>query len=277
VLAIVAFLLARAPGTQGRLALAALVVSYLFYIWMIPDNWYGGGGTVGNRYFLNLLPLTAFLLPVGTAWLRAVAVAGIALGVLLPGPMLLHPIEHSLHPGRHATQARFKIFPVELTMLNDLSVFTEPWRKKRSVGDTEGDAWRHWPADPEAYYLYFLDDGTRGLEEGPEGLGVRVAPGANAELVLRALEPVVRLTLHATARPQGDDLEAHVGGASGRQQLAPGETWTWTTEPPPGFPYYDTLLHVVELRSHGQSAASLSPETGSFVRITLETRKRDGK
>jgi hypothetical protein len=34
---------------------------------------------------------------------------------------------------------------------------------------------------------------------------------------------------------------------------------------------------VVELHSHGQNAATPSPETGSFVRITLETRKRDRK
>lgn len=274
VLAILAFLLARAPGAPGRLALAALAVSYLFYIWMIPDNWYGGGGTVGNRYFLSLLPLAPFLVPAGRAWPWAVALPGIVIGAALVGPILLHPIEHSLRPGRHATQARFKPFPVELTMLNDLSVFTEPWRKKRSVGDTEGDAWRHWPADPKAYYLYFLDDGTRGLEAGSEGPGVRVVPGATAELVLRALEPIVRLTVHATAGSRGDELEASVGGASGRRRLAPGETWTWTTEPPPGFPYYDTLLHLVELRSRAAAAAAQEPEAGTFVRITLETRKR---
>ena len=48
-------------------------------------------------------------------------------------------------------------------MLNDLAVFTEAWRKKQPYGDTEGDPRRHWPADPKAYYLYFMDDGTYGL------------------------------------------------------------------------------------------------------------------
>ena len=47
-----AVFLARGPrSVTGWLALAALVVSWLFYIRIIPDNWYGGGGTVGNRYF----------------------------------------------------------------------------------------------------------------------------------------------------------------------------------------------------------------------------------
>ena len=54
-------------------------------------------------------------------------------------------------------------------MLNDLSVFTEPWRKKQPYGDTEGDAHKHWPADPKAYYLYFLDDGTYGRKELRDG------------------------------------------------------------------------------------------------------------
>ena len=38
-------------------------------------------------------------------------------------------------------------------MLNDLSVFTHARRKKVSHGDTEGDAHKHWPADPKAYFV----------------------------------------------------------------------------------------------------------------------------
>ncbi len=84
---------------DGWLALAALAVSFLFYIWMIPDNWYGGGGTLGNRYFLNLLPLAILLIPPGRE--VVVAVAGAAgVGGVPRGRCGSRPIRHSLPPGR---------------------------------------------------------------------------------------------------------------------------------------------------------------------------------
>ena len=59
-----AVFLARGPrSVAGSWPWPRLVVSFLFYHPQIPDNWYGGGGTVGNRYFLNLLPLFVLMLP----------------------------------------------------------------------------------------------------------------------------------------------------------------------------------------------------------------------
>jgi hypothetical protein len=43
------FLVAGPRERHGWLALVALAVSWLGYILIIPDNWYGGGGTIGNR------------------------------------------------------------------------------------------------------------------------------------------------------------------------------------------------------------------------------------
>ena len=99
-------------------------------------------------------------------------------------------------------------------MLNDLAVFTELWRKKQPYGDTEGDAHRNWPADPKAYYLYFTDNGTYGREalDGVEGFWLRGAQPA--EVVLRALEPVKRVTVRVVGGPAGDDVSLRMGGTS---------------------------------------------------------------
>ncbi len=67
--ALALFLLVGPRDRDGWLVLGALVASWIAYIWQIPDNWYGGGGTVGNRYFLSLLPLFLFLVPRGREWL----------------------------------------------------------------------------------------------------------------------------------------------------------------------------------------------------------------
>ncbi len=94
---------------HGWLAVLALVVSWLGYILLIPDNWYGGGGAIGNRYFVNLVPLGLVLLPRGRgAW---VAAGAAVVGGTLLAPILASPIHHSLRPGEHATGAAFRLLP----------------------------------------------------------------------------------------------------------------------------------------------------------------------
>ena len=120
-------------------------------------------------------------------------------------PVLASPVAHSLRPGAHATRGAFRFLPAELTMLNDLSVFTETWRKKRPFGFV-GNPERG--ADPDAYFLYFLDDGTFGKEEWAGRAGFWLRGGASAEVVLRAfdLAPVERVVLRVAGGPLGDTV-----------------------------------------------------------------------
>jgi len=261
VVALAVFLALGPRSVAGWLTFAALVVSWLFFIRQIPDNWYGGGGTVGNRYFLNLLPLLVLMLP---ARREAWALGAGLVSALVLAPIWLHPLHHSLRPGDHATRGVFPHLPPELTMLNDLSVFTEAWRKKVPYGDTEGDAHKHWPADPKAYYLYFMDDGTRGKEtrDGIEGFGLH---GPRAELVLRALEPVRRIRVRLTGGAKGDRVAVRVCGREQVAQLAPNESRELVFEPGAGFPYYDTFLTVLNFES--------DPD-GVSVSIALEVDRR---
>ncbi len=267
-----AFLVRGPRTTAGWLAFASLVVSWLFYIRIIPDNWYGGGGTVGNRYFLNLLPLFVLMLPAG----REVVVAAAAvLSAVFLAPVWLHPIQHSIRPGDHAMSAPFRPLPPELTMLNDLSVFTDAWRKKVPYGDTEGDPHKHWPADPKAYFLYFLDDGTYGREsrDAVEGFWLRGA--APAEIVLRALEPVRRVHLRVTGGPIGDHVTVRVCGTEQAVDVSADQTRELVFEPGAGFPYYDTFLTTLRFRSdRGQSPPGDLRPRGAFVSIALEVDRR---
>ncbi len=265
--ALVLFLIAGPRDRDGWLALLALVASWLAYIWVIPDNWYGGGGTVGNRYFLSLLPLFLFLAPRGRECLVAAAGA-VGLGVFL-WPVLISPMWHSLRPGDHALRPPFRALPAELTMLNDLSVFTDLWRKKQPfgfVGDPHGR-----PADPDAYFLYFTDDGTYGREvlEGRAGFWLRA--GEPAEVILRAfdLKAVRQVRLHVTGGPGGDEVTAALDRASARVRVGPGEAADMALPAGRGFRYYDTYLHVLHFRSQ-RGAREGDRSLGAFVDLTLD-------
>jgi hypothetical protein len=270
-----AFVMARRGAWEGEAAFAwcALFATYVFYIWMIPDNWYGGSGTVGNRYFLPLVPLALFFAPRGRE--AGIALAAVVSAALLLRPIFLAPLYHSMHPGAHATRDAFRVFPPELTMLNDLSAFTEPWRKKQPIGDF-GDPDARVPADPRAYYLYFLDNGTLGQE--PRKVGETYVHGfwlrgkKDAEVILRMLDiqPIERVRMAVTGGPAGDEISI---GAFGRRQalaVSAGETKEAAFAGTAGFPYKDTFLHVVKLRSTKEGTDRFGRSVGSYVQIFLD-------
>jgi hypothetical protein len=272
VVALFAFLLLGPRSRAGWMALAAFVLSWLAYLWIIPDNWYGGGGTVGNRYFLNLLPAFLLLVPKGRE--RLVAAAGVPIGLVFVAPILASPVHHSLHPGDHATRAPYTLLPAELTMLNDLSAFVEPWRKKRPfgfVGDPGGP--RH--ADPDAYALYFMDDGTWGKETfaGREGFWLR--GGERAEVVLRAFDiaPVEKVVARLVGGPMGDVVDFRLGLQSARAAVGPGEVKELVLDSGRGVRYYDTFLQVLRFRSRRGAPLLQGRSVGAFVEIRLVTGK----
>jgi hypothetical protein len=191
----------------------------------------------------------------------------LAAGVFL-APALASPVEHSLRPGDHATRPVFKAFPAELTMLNDLSVFTEPWRKKRPFGFV-GNPQRH--ADPDAYFLYFTDDGTFGKEEWAGRTGFWLRGGAPAEVVIRAfdLAPVDRVVLRVAGGPLGDTVTARLGWRSGRVTVGPGQSAEIELPAGRGLRYYDTYLHVLRLSSRRGGPLADRREVGAFVDARL--------
>jgi hypothetical protein len=263
------FLLAGPRERHGWLALLALAVSWLGYVLIIPDNWYGGGGAIGNRYFLNLVPLGLLLLPRGRgAW---VAAAAAVMGGVLLAPVLGSPVHHSLRPGDHATRPAFRVLPAEITMLGDLSVFGDVWRKRRPYNAPGGDPARRPPGAPPSYFLWFPDDGTFGQEEsfGEEGFWLR--GGEPAEVVLQALAPAARIRLVVTAGPAGDIVTARLGRERHRLVLPPLRTREIVFEdPPPALGYYGTSLYPLRLGSrYGGSTESDKRMLGSFVYIEL--------
>lgn len=115
VLSTVLFLLYSRRSAARWLTLLSLASVALFFLVWIPFNWHGGGGFVGNRYFVNVYPAFLFLVTrISPAWLTAV---GYGVGGFLLGPILFTPFgapvpEPTLQA--HVRNVPTRWFPLEL-------------------------------------------------------------------------------------------------------------------------------------------------------------------
>jgi len=90
VVSVLLFLIYGRRSAVRWLTLFSLASVALFFLIWIPFNWHGGGGFVGNRYFVNVYPGFLFLVTrIRPAWITA---AGYGLGGLLLGPILFTPL-----------------------------------------------------------------------------------------------------------------------------------------------------------------------------------------
>ena len=116
-LSVLLFLLHDRRSPVGwSLALALASIAIFFVIW-IPFNWQGGGGFVGNRYYVNAYP--GFLFLVRRVVPRGVHLVGFLLGGLLIGPSLFSPFGRAVPwptLQAHTRNFPFRLFPVELSL-----------------------------------------------------------------------------------------------------------------------------------------------------------------
>lgn len=113
------FVAQRRRDSLGWLNLLGLATVALFFLIWIPWNYQGGGGFVGNRYFVNVYP--AFLFLVGPIRPRNLVPAGFALGGLLLGPVLFMPFGAPVAwttLQAHVRNFPYPLFPLELSLRN---------------------------------------------------------------------------------------------------------------------------------------------------------------
>ncbi len=172
VMAVILFLVARGsrPAWQW-LTLAAGVGSAIVLLLYMPFTYSGGGGPVGNRYFLSVYPVFLFVMPP----LYGPASSLLAMGVsaLFTAQLIVNPFFASFRPGEHTKAGMFRLLPVELSLLNDLPMNVTPSKVRQPLGGTP------------PVLAYFLDDNAYPRES--DAFWVRGE--SRADLMLRA--PVV--------------------------------------------------------------------------------------
>jgi hypothetical protein len=225
VLATLMFLFARRARLPWQwLVLGSIVAQVMLFLITQPYSYFGGGGSVGNRYFMGAYGLAVFLFPA----VRSLAVGLLPwiVGGVFMAPLVLSPFDTSIRPGDRAFKGPLRLLPVELTNYNNLPVTTERELMVRGFGNK--------PGHPE-FQLMYLDKNSW-LREA-DGLSFWTRGNSTAELLVRTNEPERRLELSLKAGPRPTTVEIDLEGQRATVSLAPDQRTVVQLSPPVGFKY----------------------------------------
>jgi hypothetical protein len=239
VVALALFLFRRPARKRWQwLVVSAIAAEIAILLFITPYTWSGGGGPIGNRYFLSFYPAFLFLMPPVAS--VGPAVLALAIGALFTAKVTFDPFWSSYNYANHAKAGPLRIFPLELTMLNDLPVAANPDRAKRRL---RGGVLAYFP-DDNAYT--------------PEGDAFWLRGKRRADVILRApVDPqeggrwatreIISLQVHVENGTKPNVVTVDTGAGEQALTLEPGEVRDVTLPMPRGVPYkpYDTPMSYV--------------------------------
>jgi hypothetical protein len=232
--AILAFLSARRNrATWQWLVLAAAASEVLLLLIWVPYTYNGGGGSIGNRYFMNTYGILLFLLPPISS--TCAAVVPWIVGCLFSAQVTFNPFYASFNPSDQAKQGPLRWLPVELTLVNDLPI------------NTQANRARVWFGENRRFQIYFLDD--NGFAR--EGLSFWVRGQSTADLLVKTVEPASFLDLDLASGDAASTVTVSRGWRTERVALGPNATARVSVPLDGGFPYNGTRVWHVSIRSSG--------------------------
>ncbi len=231
IVSLLLFLVAPRRQPWQWLVVATLGLAVVTLLLLTPFTYSGGGGPVGNRYFLSFYPLFLFLTPALRGY--GGAFVALAVGALFTAKIVLNPFYSSFNPGEHAKSGPLRWLPIELTLLNDLPVAAHPERSKRPLGGTP-PVLAYFP-DDNAY----LPEGdafwVKGKEKTEVILRAPVEPAGNRLFVTKA---ITNLTIEVQNGGRPDRVTVSTGRASRTLVMQPAEVVQLKLPVEEGVPYH---------------------------------------
>jgi hypothetical protein len=243
-------------------------VGILTYMVGIPWNYFGGSGTIGNRYLLNAFPI--FLFSIQKEPSRKTLFIAMSASLLFTSCFLFTPVVSSFDNALHQKQKIFQQLPVEETLLSDLPINTN-LRARRVAFDS-----------PPNYFLYFMDDNTYYKEAFDHYYGFWVKGGRETEIILRTFQPVRQMLVRVKSLTLENVVVIRVNGKSAEILTKEPTFYAGNLTLPAPFPYDRdgtgaTYLYDIKIRSRTGSITKLDSAEerylGAFVRIELPEAK----
>jgi len=219
------------------LGIAAVEIVVLL-VW-IPYNYFGGAGVLGNRYYMNFYGAFLFVVPpLRSRLLAAVPWVG---GAIFTSVILLNPFYYSFRPYEHMQHGPLRLLPVELTLVNDLPINTNPARVRVWFGDNPD------LGDP-GFQIYFLDENAY-QREADKSFWVKGE--SRADFLIKTDRPVRRAVLRLEAGAVPTDVRVSIGGRSQDVHLEPGRQQQISIALGDGFPYQGRSVWMATVSSSG--------------------------
>jgi hypothetical protein len=243
---------------------AAGWLGILTYMVGIPWNYFGGSGTIGNRYLLNAFPVLLFAMAQEPSrkWLAG----GLASSLLYGTVFLATPVFSSFNNAFHQQKYLFRGLPVEMTLLADL-----PFNTNRRAVRVAFD-------QPASYFLYFTDENAYFRETFDHEIGFWVQGERTTEIILRTFEPVSKMRLRIKSIDSNNALIVQTGSETIEIPLRERSFYEGEVKLPSPFPYdrdNKGATYLYDIRLHSKSGVISSQGgtgeryLGTFVRIEL--------
>jgi hypothetical protein len=265
-LALALFFLGRRRFDRWLL-LGTLAAGILIYIILMPDNYGGGGGTLANRYFLNIFPLFFFLPAEKKRW-REVVLIWVVAAVFI-SQILVSPFRSSADPATHAKRFPIKALPLEMTQLNNFPTNTNPKAFRVHI----------WPERPQPHgeFLHFLDDN---FYPQLEPTGIWTKGNKTCEMVLKTYYPLREIIVHLLNNPRSNnEVRVKVDGKTQKTILQPKQRGTLSFPVGNGFQVEQRYLYRILIKPAKGAIPYLEDQTslerryiGVFFELELVPR-----
>ena len=249
-LAFILFFLSR-RRLYDWLTFFTILGGILIYIILMPDNYGGGGGTLANRYFLNIYPLFLFL-PRKEKSSRQIVLIWIMAAIFI-SQILVSPFRSSAQPATHAKKFPFKALPLEMTQINNFPTGTNPEAFRVNI----------WPQNPppQKEFLHFLDDNFYPRTE-PDGIWTKGS--GTCEVVLKTYYPLREIVVHLLNNPRSDnEVRVRVDWKTQKIKLMSRQWGTLHFPVGNGFQMKSSHLYHLKIKADKGSIPFFEDETSS--------------
>ncbi len=201
----VVYILKKEKDTLKNITLILYLFIHLFYITLIPSNYFGGAGSLGNRYFLNFIPLLFFLAPKELNKKNLLIFSIVS--ILLLGPVFVDVIYYSAYSGELSKNPLISLFPPDLTQINSIPTNTNPYAFKVPLYNSR---------------IFILNNNFRLSKEEK---GIWITRRGKIEFVLETAKKFKALKLHLKNNPlrRPNRIIIKIGGEKLKLSLKSGE------------------------------------------------------
>ncbi len=199
------FLWRRERSIEGWLLLLTYFVEILIYTGLAPDNYFGGAGSLGNRYSLNFYPLLFFFFPKNINLKKIIY--GFILPVMFLAPAFFDPIFYSGYTGELSKSGLVKLFPPEITQILSIPTNINPHTYRKRLVNSN---------------IFILNNNFNAIREDR---GIWIYESGKIEFVLETREKckILKLELLNNPFPEDNLITIRIGGRKKKIKLKPNE------------------------------------------------------